>query len=371
MLTSVNTLLTQKASKSVCKFCDYSTSRTSDYNRHILTAKHAELTQNAQKSAQKKSPTNCDDVMSICIDASDIEMTAYPSLLTVLTKKRAKARKARTEHKCSECNIIYASRVGLWKHNKKCPNKCPIAPENIITIVEKPQINPSMMSNIIEIIKQNQEFKEHTQELQSILLEQNNKIMGLMHKESVITHITNNNNNTMNNQFNINVFLNEKCKDALNISDFVDSLQIDFNDLEYVGTNGYVEGITKIILEGLDQLEVHKRPIHCTDKKRETLYIKDNDVWEKDTENKDKIRRFVGRVAKKNLNMVSPWQHTYPGIEVLDSPAYNLYMKIMRESINGGGQDKADRRDDKIIKNIARHVLVDKENEYMPRVNHG
>ena len=182
---------------------------------------------------------------------------------------------------------------------------------------------------------------------------------------------TNSNNtiNSHNKTFNMQVFLNEKCKDALNISDFMDTLQLNFETLEYVGTNGYVNGITKIIMDGLDKLDVYQRPIHCTDKKRETLYIKDNDVWEKDTENKEKIRRFVGKVAKKNLNMVSPWQHTYPGIEVLDSPAYNLYMKIMKESINcGGRQEHADRNDNRIIKNILNRVYVDKHIETIPSI---
>ena len=123
----------------------------------------------------------------------------------------------------------------------------------------------------------------------------------------------------------------------------------------------------ELFMDGLDKLNVYQRPIHCTDRKRETIYIKDNDVWEKDTENKDKIRRFVGKVAKKNLNMVSPWQHSYPGIDVLDSPAYNLYMKIMRESINcGGRQEHADRNDARIIKNLINRVYVDKHIDTKP-----
>ena len=311
----------QKTAKNYnCKVCHFVSSDKKDYNRHILTAKHIQLT------------------------AVDFSLTE-------------KNRDEIVAHICSACNKIYKSKQGLWKHKKTCIE---MNNNNKLFSQDKTSIH---VTEMMTIIHQNQEFK-------NMILEQHEKIMDLTHKCSVTNNITNmNTNNTMNNQFNINMFLNETCKDALNISDFVDTLKINFENLEYVGTNGYVNGITKIIMDGLDKLDIYQRPIHCTDKKRETLYIKDNDVWEKDTENKDKIRRFVGGVAKKNLNMVSPWQHSYPGIDVLDSPAYNLYMKIMRESINcGGRQEQADRNDARIIKNIVSRVYVDKHIETIPSI---
>ena len=300
--------LAKNAKKYCCILCNFVSSNKSNHMKHILTAKHRRMTNSLQKNASN----NCE----------------------------------------CECGKVYKYRQGLFAHKKVCTY--------IPTIQPDVQIMPNTFTpvHIMEILKQNQET----------IINQNNVIMELSkNTNNSSTFITN--NNTMNNQFNINMFLNEKCKDALNISDFMDTLQLNFETLEYVGTNGYVNGITKIIMDGLDKLDVYQRPIHCTDKKRETLYIKDNDVWEKDTDNKEKIHRFVGKVAKKNLNMVSPWQHTYPGIEVLDSPAYNLYMKIMKESINcGGRQEHADRNDNRIIKNILNRVYVDKHIETIPSI---
>ena len=315
-----------------CDVCTFVTSDKQDYTRHNLTAKHIRMTNELHKKLENT--FDC------------------------------------------ECGKVYKYRQGLFAHKKVCRYIVPVQPSEIIENVTGNEVQNSV---IIDIIRENQEIKQMlmdqskqvmNQSKQVIDLHKENNILihKLVEKESSNTTINNTtNNNTMNNQFNINLFLNEKCKDALNISDFMDTLQLNFENLEYVGNNGYVNGITKIIMDGLDKLDIYQRPIHCTDKKRETLYIKDNDVWNKDTENKDKIRKFVGGVAKKNLNMVSPWQHSYPGIEVLDSPAYNLYMKIMRESINcGGRQEHADRNDARIIKNLINRVYVDKHIDTKP-----
>ena len=334
-----------------CEICDYTAANLSNYNKHILTRKHQNLTRLDNISPKKYSCELCDYTTCNKKDYNKHFLTRKHQKLTECIQKSLK------KYSCDICTKKCNTRQGLWSHIKVCTvknnNNVPITTPPVNTVVS--------ITEKVSIIQQNQEFK-------NMILEQQDKILTLTQNCSITNHITNT-NNTLNNQFNINMFLNETCKDALNINDFMDTLQLNFENLEYVGTNGYVNGITKIIMDGLDKLDIYKRPIHCTDKKRETLYIKDNDVWEKDTENKDKIRRFVGKVAKNNLNMVSQWQHSYPGIDVLDSPAYNLYMKIMRESINcGGRQEQADKNDSRIIKNLINRVYVDKHIEKNPSI---
>jgi hypothetical protein len=183
-------------------------------------------------------------------------------------------------------------------------------------------------------------------------MEQNNKIVEISKKPNIIQNNTNN--------FNLNLFLNEKCKDAINIMDFVNNLQIEFEDVEYVGRYGYVEGISKIFMDGLKQLDIHKRPIHCTDLKRETIYIKDEDTWQKDTEDKKKIKNYIDKVANKNINRVSQWRVAHPETNVHDSYAYNFHLIIMKQSVGGSSLEQMDKNTEKIVKNIARNVLIDR-----------
>jgi hypothetical protein len=200
----------------------------------------------------------------------------------------------------------------------------------------------------MELIKQNQEFK-------NLLMEQNSKIVDLSNKTTII-------NNTNSNNFNLNVFLNEKCKDAMNIMDFVNELNIGFNDLENVGRLGYVEGISRIFLNGLKQLDVYKRPIHCTDIKRETLYVKDNNKWDKDDE-KDKIKKAISKIAFKNTQKIPEWNKLHPDSDILDTPTYKEHLQIMMESIGGLGKSseyETNKSHEKIIKNIVRNVFLDK-----------
>lgn len=252
--------------------------------------------------------------------------------------------------KCKNCNKEYDSRVGLWFHNKKCVTNQP----NIH--YENHQENESVNEIVLELVKQNQDFK-------NLLVEQNTKIIELSQKSN--TSIMNTTTNNNNNNFNLNFFLNEKCKNAMNIMDFVNELQIGFQDLENVGELGYVEGISRIFLNGLRQLDVYMRPIHCTDMKRETIYVRDNDEWNKDTVDKSKIKKAISRVACKNMQKIPEWNRIHPDSDILDSPTYVEHMKIMMESIGGLGKTsdiETDKSHDKIIKNIVKNIFVDKNN---------
>jgi hypothetical protein len=244
---------------------------------------------------------------------------------------------------CEKCGNNYKYPSGLSKHRKKCfptdeNEDLPCENEETPSLENKlvPVINQDL---VMELIKQNNEFKT--------------MMMEMMKTTTVV-------NNTINNSFNLNVFLNEKCKDAVNIMDFVNNLQIDFADLENVGHKGYIEGITHIILKHMKERDVEKRPMHCTDLKREIMYIKDQNTWDKDNDDKTKLRNFIGKVANKNLQKLPEWRDNNPASKDPENKQYDLSLDIYRNSLGGYGDAEQQKFDEKIIKNIAKHVFVDK-----------
>ena len=208
-------------------------------------------------------------------------------------------------------------------------------------------------------------LEEKNSELKNILLEQTQKMM-----ENSTYNINNinsgniNNINNINNNFNLNIFLNQHCKDALSISDFINNhLKIDTSSVEYTGKHGYVEGITKIFMDGLNQLDIYKRPIHCTDLKRETFYVKGEEKWEKD-DDQSKIREAIDTVMWKNVDQVRHWQLENPACDVVNSPEFEFHLVIMRQSLGGGNSSDrglVHRNNDKIIKNIAKAVHINRK----------
>ena len=193
-----------------------------------------------------------------------------------------------------------------------------------------------------------------------MLLKQNSQ---LIEQNAVLTkngtHNTTNsyNTNSLNKTFNLQFFLNETCKDAMNIMDFVDSIKLKLSDLEKVGEIGYVEGISDIITSNLKALDITQRPIHCTDKKRETLYIKDEDKWEKENEDKKKIRKAIKKVANKNILLLKQFKELHPDCGKSTSKFADQYNKIIIESMGGGGDIN---KEDNIIKNISNVTVIDK-----------
>ena len=253
-------------------------------------------------------------------------------------------------HKCRQCGKEYTSRMGLWKHHKACkpvelesnPDPQPVGPVN----------GESMHNYIMLLLEQNQELKKELVELAK------NQNTTIIHNNNNTT----NNSKTINNtQFNLNVFLQERCKDALNMSQFIDTLEINPQSVEYTGTHGYVNGITKIFMDGLNQLEIHERPIHCTDLKRETIYIKENDKWEKDNEENTKFKHALATVVNRNIAQVKHWEEENPRCQIPETDEYEFYFDIVRQSLGGGNHDVTTRNNDKILRAIAGKVYLDKK----------
>jgi hypothetical protein len=250
-----------------------------------------------------------------------------------------------SDHKCQNCGKEYKTNAGLWKHKKSCNNQPYCQPINAVQ--PGTQITTEL---VMELIKDNKEMKQ-------IILEQHNTINNL-----VKNGITNNSNNTYTNSnnkaFNLNLFLNETCKDAMNINDFVESIKIQLSDLEKFGEVSYVENLSNIITTNLKALDVTERPVHCTDKKRETIYIKDDNKWEKEDDNNTRLRKAIKKIAAKNYKLLPEYREKYPGCQYADSKYSDKYNKMVVEAMCGNGNEAE--KEDKIIKNISKNILVDK-----------
>lgn len=298
-----------------------------------------------------------------------------------LDKLATQSNDDKKSHICSLCNKIYLSRTSLWKHSKVCSGStlhnthiykyvdiekdiicdAPIRDAHVAICDDGPvgdslekhrnqiiTLNDDMLLEMIinqnkTLIAQNTEFKE-------IIIEQNAKMLEYSKKPTTISN---------NNHFNLNVFLNETCKDAMTLTEFVNSLQISSYNVEYTGIHGYVAGISKIFMDGLRQLEVNMRPIHCTDLKREILYIKEADAWEKDNPEKSKFKKALNTVVRKNMQQMREWMNQNPRCEILDTNEYHLHLKIMKQCI-GGDVHQEDANNRKILRNIAKEVVIDR-----------
>jgi hypothetical protein len=301
-------LVQNSSEKFVCDMCDYSTSRKSQYDRHLSTSKHLHNSQILQNT-------------------------------TDLVPKVS-------DFVCSNCNKIYKHHSSLYNHKKNCKINETENNENENNEIIK---NTDKKDDLINyLIKENQEFK--------------NLILEIVKKDT--NNITNNttNTNSHNKSFNLQLFLNETCKDAMNIMDFVESIQLQLSDLEKVGEIGFVEGISNIIVKNLKALDVTQRPVHCTDKKREVLYVKDEDKWEKQDEENVKLRKVIKKVTDKNMRLIPKYREKYPDCNQSISRHSDQYNKIIVESMGGSG-DNDHEKASKIIKNISKQVLVEKEPE--------
>lgn len=294
-----------------CEICDYYTDRKSNLNNHFSSLRH-------QKA----------------ISGNILKQIKQPF--------------QENQFECEFCNKIYQTNSGLWKHKKNCKPNSNINADNIST---------SEILNIIKmLIKDNQDF---TKELvNSVVSTQCDNIKEII-KNGTHHNTTNNVNNSNNKTFNLQVFLNETCKNAMNISDFVDSIKLQLSDLIKVGEVGYVEGISNIITSNLQALDISVRPIHCTDKKRETVYIKDEDKWEKDDDN-NKLKKVIKKVACKNEKLLDQFKQKYPGCNYSESRYSDQYSKIVIEAMGGAGNNDKE-KEDKIIRNISKAVTLDKE----------
>jgi hypothetical protein len=306
MLTN---LMPKNAKEFICEKCDFKCCKLSNYNTHILTRKH--------------------------------------KLLTNIDKENAK----NAEKFVCICGKEYNHRQSLSIHKKKCfqkEEKMEEEDQNKIIIETENNISPEL---IIEIIKQNQEFKD-------LLLEQNKTIIELSKNNSTTNHTNINSNNKT---FNLQVFLNETCKDAMNIMDFVDSIKIQLSDIESIGELGYVNGMSKLIIKHLNALDENMRPVHCSDPKRDSLYVKDQNVWEKEDPDNKKIKKAIKYISNKNICALPEWRLKYPDCIYSDSLKSDQYNHIVLEAMGGSGDNDAEKAD-KIVKKIAKVVTIDKNN---------
>lgn len=296
--------------KFYCKNCDYITSNKSDFSRHNLTRKHLNTYTNLQKNAKPHQIYKCD------------------------------------------CGNNYKHRQSLYNHKKICEVIADeyFSDENPIALDDNEIAKPLESSKIIlELIKQNQEFK-------TLILEQNNKMIELAKNSSIVNNTT---NNTMTHQFNLQFFLNERCKDAVNITDFLNSLKLQVEDFEQTGKLGYVEGISRIFINALKNMDVDKRPIHCTDIKRETLYIKDRDTWEKENVEKNKLKMAVNTIANLNLQQLPHWQELNPDYLTLDTKQNNNAIKYAIAALGSSSSQENEKKINKIMKNVIKEVVID------------
>ena len=278
------------------------------------------------------------------------ELTHHIATVKHVLQSKVSGKVIKKTSKICECGKQYFDRSGLWKHTKKCLlKKCEekVIEEKIDLDedikFDKDKIDTNAL--ILQLLKQNQE-------LQRSLIE--------ISKEKAVTNNTNNTTNTNNKTFNLQFFLNEQCKDALNIGEFVDSIKLQLSDLEATGRQGYVEGITCIINKNLDKLDKCKRPIHCSDLKREVLYIKNNNEWVKEDSTTPLLKKAIKEIAYKNILQINEWKLLHPGCNQADSRKNDLYLKIVSNAMSGSTKEEQLKNYDKIVSNIIKGVVIEK-----------
>ena len=240
-------------------------------------------------------------------------------------------------HTCYLCKRSFNSNTSLWRHTKTCS-------KDEINIKDKDAL-------VMYVLKQNSELQNKIIDMTSNNINNSNNI----------NTINNHSNNTTNNAFNLNFFLNETCKNAMNITDFVSNIKMELEDLEHTGRKGYIEGISNIILKNLNTLEQNMRPLHCSDVKREILYIKDNDEWTKETKDKPILTKTIKNIANENIKQISKWKDKYPDCINSNSRKNDFYLKIVSNSMNGLTKEESDKNINKIIKNIAKEAVIEKD----------
>ena len=294
--------------KYLCEKCNYSTSSLKDFNKHKLTAKHKRLT-NTYHQIEKIPISNF-----IC-----------------------------------ECGKKYKHKQSLYTHKKKC----------LFVVEEETEEREPEIQNEIAPAKDRDDMILDFMKSQA---EFNQTIMTAV-TEGKMGNTTNSNNNTTNNinnnQFNLNFFLNDTCKDALNITDFLDSIQLQLKDLEETGRLGHVNGISRIFVNALKNMDESQRPIHCTDSKRETLYIKDKDTWTKDT-SKARLKSAIETVADRNLEQIPQWQIENPNCQIMNSRENAALTDIALNSIGPTDEEEGEKNKEKIVKKILKEVVIDK-----------
>jgi hypothetical protein len=293
---------TQKNAKMfVCINCDFKTCNKFDYTKHLSTQKH-----------------------------KNNVLTTNGNNIEINEAKHSK------KYECVNCDKCFNDRAGLWRHKQKCTHNL----KNELANEEKQQ------QLVDYLLKENSEFKH-------MMLELAKNSAG--HHNNTTSNVVNNNQS-----FNLQFYLNETCKDAMNIMDFVSSLQVGIKDLEETGRLGFAEGISKIFINGLKEINVNDRPIHCSDSKREILYIKNNNEWKKESEDKVILTNAIKHVAHKNMKQINEWTKDHPDYKDPDSKENDRYLQIVSEAMSGATKEETVKNYNKIIKNIAKESIIEK-----------
>ena len=289
-----------KCYKFICEKCDFFSNNRNDYNRHLKTNKH----NNESKRSLKQ------------------------------------------VYKCEKCNKFFKSKTSLWRHNK---NGCIYTEDDVKYLKDK----IAGLERENELILENKKLTEQLS---------NNAKNNTINNNSNNTTNNNSNNTTNNNTFNLNFFLTNTCKDAMNINEFIESIEVSIEDLKYLGKNGYVDGISKLIIDKLQQIDVTKRPLHCSDLKREIIHLKDNNEWTKEVKRGEKIDKVLIEVKRKNsIALVGKYQETYPQcLTNYNSKEHKEYNDIAFHIFGDG--DKVEKQDDKILRLVSKCIEIDKTN---------
>ena len=300
MLVDASKNVAKVAVKLYCEICHYNTCKLYNYRKHLSTDKHK----------------NNENASKMLVNASE-NVAKVANVFTC------------------DCGKIFKHDSSFYRHKKSCISNSDNKMDNFNTVNEK--------ELIITLLNQNNQLQ--------------NQIIELCKDKTILNSNNNNCNiNSNNKTFNLQVFLNETCKDAMNISDFVDSIKLQLSDLEKIGEVGFVNGISNIIVKNLKELDITERPVHCTDSKREIIYIKDENKWEKENNENNKIKKAIKRVANKNINLLSEFKSKYPDCIYSDSKKSDQYNKIIIEAFELDNTEKQE----KIIKKIAKEVTIDK-----------
>jgi hypothetical protein len=305
--------------KYVCEICDYNTSKKSNWNEHILTEKHKRLDLSVQQISNKRNPAVCYDC-EIC----DVKC----SHLSILNRHKTTKKHLKSSQVHEKSSRDSATEI-LMKENQELRN----------LIIEQAKLYAENMNN--SIVQNANVLNKAIESCRPI----NNTINN-----------TNNTNNTNNNKFNINLFLNEQCKDAFNFTEFVNNIKISYQDLENNAQLGFVQGISKIFMDNLKQLDISERPIHCTDVKRETMYIKDEDKWTKEVDD-SKLQKAIQTVSYKSMGKLMEWKQENPDYQDADSDFSKRCLDIQRQSLAGSEREVYY---PKVIHALAKETMVDK-----------
>ena len=333
-MTKTTKIKFQKSSNNYsCEICDYNTSRLSQYDRHVTTSKHLILTQ-TNEMEPKSSNTN---------------------------------------YSC-DCGKQYIHASSLWNHKKKCVLPAP-PQENPTTSHDDVQLPTIPTTLIVELIKQNQEFKQMLFDQSKLVIDQNKQLYE-KHEENIDLQkqlldvvkdgktfnntMSNSHNNSHNKTFNLNFFLNETCKDAMNMKDFIKSLEMSFSELEKMGEVGFAEGMSRLFVDRLNKLDITKRPIHCSDIKREIIHIKDDNKWERDNANLDRLRKIIKQLTIKNILRVDDWKKANTGCTEYNSRKNGQYLKMHIQALGPVDDDEVKRDFGKIIRRVAETTAIDK-----------